>query len=381
MSTREWLGRPPVERWPPCSSAGGEGASVAGDFYVAESGRYEVLAYYTLAPDYGTVQFLLDGVPLGDAVDGYAPGVQRAGPLTLGTVDLAAGEHTFAVQVVGRNAASRGYFAGLDLLELKRVEGGLTPSPPVESLDFFTSFETGDALPERDGAVATGSDGRPLAAGIAPFSRPSALAGDVTEQIVRIRASGNNPPHETDRNLLDFDPGTKWLAFQRQTWIEVELAEPAAVVQYAFTSANDAPGRDPRNWTFLGSHDGMAWDVLDRRTNEFFSSRFQQRLFDVDNDTPYKFYRWEISSTAGDDLTQLADIAILRTGRHPTCPRRPAWRSRPPARAAPTAKPGVGWTGLRSLRVLRNARGRRNVLYNVLFDVDIPVIRTRNCRT
>ena len=355
--------------------AGGEGASVAGDFYVAESGRYEVLAYYTLAPDYGTVQFLLDGVPLGDAVDGYAPGVQRAGPLTLGTVDLAAGEHTFAVQVVGRNAASRGYFAGLDLLELKRVEGGLTPSPPVESLDFFTSFETGDALPERDGAVATGSDGRPLAAGIAPFSRPSALAGDVTEQIVRIRASGNNPPHETDRNLLDFDPGTKWLAFQRQTWIEVELAEPAAVVQYAFTSANDAPGRDPRNWTFLGSHDGMAWDVLDRRTNEFFSSRFQQRLFDVDNDTPYKFYRWEISSTAGDDLTQLADIAIA-TGQASDLPKAAGMEIRVSTGPGSTytAKPGVGWTGLRSLEYSGTHVGEgRAYSYNVLFDVDIPV--------
>jgi len=61
-------------------------------------------------------------------------------------------------------------------------------------------------------------------------------------------------------------------------------AEPAqvrkVVRQYALTSANDFPQRDPRDWRLLGSNDGgQTWISLDRRKGEIFSERHQRRVF------------------------------------------------------------------------------------------------------
>jgi hypothetical protein len=59
----------------------------------------------------------------------------------------------------------------------------------------------------------------------------------------------------------------------------VRLSEPTVVSQYALASANDAPGRDPRDWTLQGSADGESWTDLDTRAGESFTDRFQTRGF------------------------------------------------------------------------------------------------------
>lgn len=96
------------------------GAWVEGTFNVAQGGAYEVAIYYTLAPDYGQVQLLMDGQPVGKPFDGYADRVLRSVRLTLGTVNLEPGRHTLRLEVVGKSPSATGYFCGLDLLELAR---------------------------------------------------------------------------------------------------------------------------------------------------------------------------------------------------------------------------------------------------------------------
>jgi len=86
---------------------------------VKEGGRYRVRLYATRAPDFGTLRFTLDDRPLGEPFDGYSPEVEPSGPVLLGTVTLAAGERRLRVEVIGKNAASRGYFAGMDCVELE----------------------------------------------------------------------------------------------------------------------------------------------------------------------------------------------------------------------------------------------------------------------
>ena len=128
--------------------------------------------------------------------------------------------------------------------------------PPAASAreiktDFFSSFEEDDLTWED--TVETDSKGNKRAKGVDGHIVPEdRIPGDITEKVKEIKASANNPPHETDQQLIDGDVTTKWLAFEPTAWIELRLSEPEAVVKYALTSANDYPERDPRDWTLSG---------------------------------------------------------------------------------------------------------------------------------
>ena len=99
-----------------------------------------------------------------------------------------------------------------------------------------------------------------------------------------MKASGENAHGgEVKENLVDGSPDSKWLDFEPTGWVELELAEPVTVVRYALTSANDAPGRDPRDWTLQGSNDGQSWTTLDQQTGQSFSDRFQTKVYDFAN--------------------------------------------------------------------------------------------------
>lgn len=82
------------------------------------AGRYGLYLYATTAPDFGKIQTLVDGNPLGAPIDLYAPIVLPSGRISIGTIDLSAGTHTLSFRVVGKNAASNAYSLGLDAFTL-----------------------------------------------------------------------------------------------------------------------------------------------------------------------------------------------------------------------------------------------------------------------
>lgn len=87
------------------------------------------------------------------------------------------------------------------------------------------------------------------------------------------------------------------------------------VRQYALTSANDFPQRDPFVWRLLGSNDGGTnWELLDIRHNEVFPERHQRRLFKISNTKAFNVYRLEIIQSrdpANANSVQLAEIELL----------------------------------------------------------------------
>lgn len=87
------------------------------------------------------------------------------------------------------------------------------------------------------------------------------------------------------------------------------------VRQYALTSANDFPQRDPFVWRLLGSNDGgKDWEVLDACYNEVFTERHQRRLFKISNTKAFNVYRLEIIQSkdpANANSVQLAEIEPL----------------------------------------------------------------------
>jgi PKD repeat protein/glucose/arabinose dehydrogenase/type 1 glutamine amidotransferase len=133
---------------------------------------------------------------------------------------------------------------------------------------------------------------------------------EVTDTVVEVTASAENPPNEVAGNLVDGSAETKWLVFESTGWVEFELSEPSAVVRYALTSANDAPGRDPSDWTLSGSDDGETWTELDQQSGQDFPERLERKVYEFENQTAYGHYRLDFTANHGDELLQLAEVEL-----------------------------------------------------------------------
>jgi WD40 repeat protein/tRNA A-37 threonylcarbamoyl transferase component Bud32 len=91
---------------------------------VAADGTCDVQVYLARAPDYGIIQFSLNGTPLGKPIDGFqANTVGTTGAVSLGTAMLKKGAAVLRVEIVGTNEKSvlGRYRWGLDCVVLKPV--------------------------------------------------------------------------------------------------------------------------------------------------------------------------------------------------------------------------------------------------------------------
>ncbi|MFC5703157.1 carbohydrate binding domain-containing protein [Cohnella faecalis] len=117
---------------------------------------------------------------------------------------------------------------------------------------------------------------------------------------------------EVKENAFDNNLYAKWLVNSSTAWIEYHFPGAAAyaINSYTLTSANDYSERDPKNWTLKGSNDGTNWTLLDTRTNENFSRRFDTRTYEFTNATSYKHYRFDFENHSGGAL-QVAEIKLF----------------------------------------------------------------------
>lgn len=137
-----------------------------------------------------------------------------------------------------------------------------------------------------------------------------------------ITGQGENPPNEIMTCAFDGSSSTKWLDFanadtvNRSSWIQYQYApgQSYAVSQYAITTANDAPERDPKTWRLLASNDGgSSWVTLDTRTSGLPTTRFSRSIFSITN-TPagYQTYRLKIDSVANNDGTKAKQATCMQ---------------------------------------------------------------------
>ncbi len=99
----------------------GAGDSMTLSFEAPKAGTYDLSAILTKAPDYGIHTLSVDGELIGEPFDGYNSGNAGAAVVTerhdYGQVELTEGTHALTFTVDGKNSASGGFFAGVDLLE------------------------------------------------------------------------------------------------------------------------------------------------------------------------------------------------------------------------------------------------------------------------
>jgi hypothetical protein len=141
---------------------------------------------------------------------------------------------------------------------------------------------------------------------------------DVTAQGT-LTVSNENPSGpdagEGSLKLVDGDLASKYLyfGFNPAGWFQLQFTNAVAVGAYTFTSANDASGRDPKNWTLNGSNDGNTWTVVDTRTNEMFAARGLTNRYEIAGiPQAYKYYRVFLTANNGSTIFQMGEWRLIK---------------------------------------------------------------------
>ncbi|MEU1010151.1 GH92 family glycosyl hydrolase [Streptomyces sp. NPDC005890] len=241
--------------------------------------------------------------------------------------------------------------------------------------EFASSFEVGDPAPDWLNTVDTGPDGGKRASGV-DGGYSTGIPGNVTDHVTEVRASAENTgAGEVKENLVDGEPGTKWLTFEPTGWVEFDLDKPIKIATYALTSANDYAERDPADWTLKGSADGKDWKTVDTRSGETFAERFRTKSYDLAEPAEYQYFRLEVTRNAGaPGILQLADVQLSTGGGGGPVPQDMLTLVDKGPSGSPTAKARAGFTGKRALRYAgRHTAGGRAYSYNKVFDVNVKV--------
>ncbi len=136
---------------------------------------------------------------------------------------------------------------------------------------------------------------------------------DVTKNGTITGNHTNSPGAENLSKLVDSNFSSKYLAFDYNTNFYVQLAYPSStkIDAYTITSGNDAPERDPKEFTLQGSNDGTTWTTIDSRSNENFPGRNLTRTFNLAAEAGYSHYRLNITSISGANLIQISEWRLL----------------------------------------------------------------------
>jgi hypothetical protein len=119
----------------------GDGSRATFPIEVEDGDLYGLSAAFVKGPNFGIVQVAVDGRPLGEPFDAYAPALGVEPVRQLGTVALAEGKHMLTMTVVGKNAASTDWLGGIDLVVLDSAAAA-QPTPTA-----VATAEVGGSVP------------------------------------------------------------------------------------------------------------------------------------------------------------------------------------------------------------------------------------------
>lgn len=162
----------------------------------------------------------------------------------------------------------------------------------------------------------------PAGPGAPPEGGPA--LSDVTQPSDLIVAtSSNSPGNEGVVNAIDNNPATKYLNFDKlnEGLTVTPSAGLTAVTGLRFTSANDAPDRDPTSFLLLGSNDGRDFTEIARGPIPSFAGRFASVQVAFSNTLACLHYRLlfpTVRNAAAAVAMQIAEVEWLgRPGPFP----------------------------------------------------------------
>jgi len=91
---------------------------------VETSGKFELKAKFTMAPDYARIRLAMDTRSLlqGKTMDFYYNDTRPARLMSLGTITLDKGKHRLTITVQDKNPKSQGYSVGIDEIQIVPVK-------------------------------------------------------------------------------------------------------------------------------------------------------------------------------------------------------------------------------------------------------------------
>ncbi|GAB1415470.1 hypothetical protein MASR2M117_08760 [Paludibacter sp.] len=142
---------------------------------------------------------------------------------------------------------------------------------------------------------------------------------DVTSNlngVITAQWEGNYKPDnnvdERFAKLIDKNKAGKYLASGRKSfWATFQSARPVKLIAYSLTSANDAPNRDPKNWTLYGSDNNINWTVIDKQTNQYFPFRHTTLYFNCKSSKRFKYIKLDVESNYDEKSIQLAEWQLI----------------------------------------------------------------------
>jgi hypothetical protein len=112
-------------------------------------------------------------------------------------------------------------------------------------------------------------------------------------------------------NAFDQNPGSYWFYNGVMGWVKYDLGHTETVQRYTVVSA-DIASRDPKDWQFQGSNDGVTWTTLDTQSGQVFAKRLQVNTYTVASPAAYRHYRLNVTSNNGDSYhTVVAEFGLL----------------------------------------------------------------------
>jgi lysophospholipase L1-like esterase/glucose/arabinose dehydrogenase len=129
-----------------------------------------------------------------------------------------------------------------------------------------------------------------------------------------LMASHVGTSNEEFFRIFDGNTRSKWYVSESpQITVSYTFADGAEhkVTSYVIASANDAAGRDPKNWVLYGSNDGKKWVELDKRKDQKFNQRFEERTFEVTKPGSFKTYKLAIVANHGNPGTQFSELKFI----------------------------------------------------------------------
>jgi hypothetical protein len=122
--------------------------------------------------------------------------------------------------------------------------------------------------------------------------------------------SANNPANA--KYAFDQNSATQWFYTGVMGWLQYDLGHTETVQRYTVISSGDKVQRDPKDWQFQGSNDGVTWTTLDTQSGQAFANRLQLNSYTVASPGAYRYYRLNITSNNGDStFTDLAEFGLF----------------------------------------------------------------------
>lgn len=152
--------------------------------------------------------------------------------------------------------------------------------------------------------------GIPLASPLQPLPADITAGGNIQTQA---SASPQGHSGQTYTNLFDRKISTKYSADGTRMYVQYVLDQAYKLSSYTITSANDAPEKDPKLWSFSGYNPEEGWIELDEQLNFQFPGRLATMKFDINSEKEFTAFILEVSGVKAGSAVQLGNLQVFGT--------------------------------------------------------------------